>query len=452
MATELQLQSPYLAGGVERVSWWNGRVLTAEDLADQQRATDQSDRRLGQAIGPGVARGLLVTRGPDRRSVEVTEGLAVDLAGEVLELALPVVVRLVTPPEQDPARPADFVVCGQTPSVSSAGTGAYLLTVASAAGSRGSAPGAPVQGVETTSCGPRYQVAGVQFRLLELDVTGLASAGGHDEDDLSVLATLGATQRHPRLRNVLASVLLDAVVRRRAVLDPFGGPGSYAPALDRLASDGALSDCEVPLAVVAWEGDGIDFVDSWAVRRPPSSAPAAWPSAFVGPRAGDIGLASLLQFASHLGDLVGPAVSEAFRASLEARERFRYLPSATLVPLLGAGGQEGVDLDVFTSGLQVRGAVPLAAGRVWPLVHASLLAPVIDLDGGGVLRGYAVEEAVAAGAGQPYVVLAADHLRHLAVAPPDDSDRLVITGVSPPGDHQIGAGSPSMGATSRCPP
>jgi hypothetical protein len=47
---------------------------------------------------------------------------------------------------------------------------------------------------------------------------------------------------------------------------------------------------------------------------------------------------------------------------------------------------------------------------------------------------------VAAGTGQPYVVLAADHLRHLAVAPPDDGDRLVITGVSPPGDHQVGAG------------
>jgi hypothetical protein len=438
MAPELQLQSPYLAGGVERVSWWNGRVLTAEDLSDQQRATDQADRRLGRVAGPGVARGLLVTRGPDRRSVEVTDGLAVDRAGEVLELAVPVVVHLVTPPEQDPVRPADFVVCGQTPSVSSAGTGAYLLTIASAAGPRGSAPGAPVHGVETTGCGPRYQVAGVQFRLLELDVAGLAAAGGHDEDDLAVLATLGGTQRHPRLRNVVASVLLDTVVRRRAVLDPFGGPGSYTPALERLASDGALSACEVPLAVVAWAGDGIDFVDGWAVRRPPSSAPAAWPSVFVGPRAGDTGLASLLQFAAHLVELAGPAVPEAVRAVLEARERFRYLPAATLVPLLGAGGQQGVDLGVFTAGLQVR-REPIAPGRVWPLVHASLLAPAVDLDGGGLLRAYTVEEAAAASDVQPYVVLAADHLRHLAVAPPDDSDRLVITGVSPPGDHQIGA-------------
>jgi hypothetical protein len=437
MAPELQLQSPYLAGGVERVSWWNGRVLTAEDLSDQQRAADQADRRLGRVIGPGVARGLVVTRGPDRRSVDVTAGLAVDRAGEVLELTVPVVVHLVTPPEQDPVRPADFVVCGQTPSVSSAGTGAYLLTIASAAGTSGSAPGAPVPGVETTGCGPRYQVAGVQFRLLELDLDGLAVAGGHDEDDLAVLATLGANQRHPRLRNVVASVLLDSVVRRRAVLDPFGGPGSFTPVLERLAADGVLSACEVPLALIAWAGDGIDFVDGWAVRRPPSSAPAAWPSAFVGARAGDAGLASLLQFAAHLGELVGPAVSEAARSSLEARERFRYLPAATLVPLIGAAGQQGVDLGVFTTGLQVRGEA-IAPGRVWPLVAASLLAPAIDLDGGGLLRAFTVEEAEAAGDAQPYVVLAAEHLRHLAVAPPDDSPRLVITDVSPPGDHQIG--------------
>jgi hypothetical protein len=262
-------------------------------------------------------------------------------------------------------------------------------------------------------------------------------AGGHDEDDLAVLATLGATQRHPRLRNVVASVLLDSVVRRRAVLDPFGAPGSYTPALERLAAAGVLSACEVPLALVAWAGDGIDFVDAWAVRRTPSSAPAAWPSAFVGARAGDAGLASLLQFAAHLGELVGPAVSEAARASLKARERFRYLPAATLVPLIGATGQQGVDLDAFTTGLQVRGE-PIAPGRVWPLVHASLLAPAIDLDGGGLLRAFTVEDAGAAADAQPYVVLAAEHLRHLAVAPPDDSPRLVITDVSPAGDHQIG--------------
>ena len=177
------------------------------------------------------------------------------------------------------------------PSVSSAGTGGYLLTIASAAGPRGSAPCAPGRRRDH-ELHPRYQVAGVQFRLLELDVTGLAAAGGHDDDDLAVLATLGATQRHARLRNLVAAALLDSVVRRRALLDPFGGPelhpGAGAPGVGRR-----------PVHLRGATGRGrlgrgrIDFVDAWAVRRPPSSAPDAWPSAFVGPRAGDTGLSSM---------------------------------------------------------------------------------------------------------------------------------------------------------------
>jgi len=223
MVTELALQSPYLTDGVERVSWWNGRILTAEDLADHQRATDLSDRRLGRVLGPGVADGLWISRGPDRRSLDVTHGLAVDGAGETLELTGPVRLRLVRPPDTEPGPAADFVVCTDQPaSVSSAGTGAYLLTVASAAGTRGPAPGAPVRGVPTRTCGPRYQVAGVQFRLVELDVAGLAGAGGHDDADLDVLATAATDDPHPRLRNVLSHLLLDSVVRARAVLDPFG--------------------------------------------------------------------------------------------------------------------------------------------------------------------------------------------------------------------------------------
>jgi hypothetical protein len=433
MPAELPLQSAHLAGGVERVSWWNGRILTAEDMSDHQRATDQADRRLGAAIGAGVVRGLRVTRRPDGRSVSVTAGLAVDPAGEVLELPAGVVVRLVAPlvAAGGPSG-ADFVVCGDRPaSVSSAGTGAYLLTVASAAGSRGTAPGAAVPNLETSACGPRYQVAGVQFRLLALDLAGLATAGGHDEADLAVLASVGSVERHPRLRNVVAHVFLDSVMRAQALLDPFGGPGSYTPALHRLTQAGILSPCEQPLAVVTWARAGIDFVDNHAVRRPPSTASAAWPAAFAGDRATDAGLASLLQFADHLADLAGPSVPAVDRRSLKARAAFRYVPPAALIPL------GGVDLGVFLSGLDARGGASMAAGRVWPLIRSSLTAPIVDLDVDGVLRSYTVDEAVDAAAGQPYVVLAADHLRHLAVAPPDDSDRLVIVGVSPPGDHPI---------------
>jgi hypothetical protein len=434
--TELQLLAAHLAGGLERVSWFNGRVLTAEDMSDHQRAVDAADHRLGRALGPGVARGLRVTRQPDGRSVTVTEGLAVDPAGEVLELTTDVTVHLVRPAEASPAAPADFVCCDTVPTGARlAGTGAYLLTIASATGTRGGAVGVDPAGA--SACGPRYDVAGVQFRLVEIDVAELAADGGHGPADLAVLATLPTATRHPRLRNVLAHVLLDSVARRREVLDPFSP--LHTPALGRLA-EAALVGCEVPLALVVWAAGRIEFVDVWAARRPPApDAPATWPSRFVGPAAAGAGLATLLQAADHLRDLVGPDSPPADRITVRASRTFRYLPAALLVPHTGPGGTQGVDLAVFFTGLDVRGEPPVAAGRVWPLLTAALTAPVIDLDGGGVLRSYRVAEAVAAGAGQPYVLLAADHLRHLALAPPEDDDRPVITAVSPPGDHQIGA-------------
>ncbi|SFO50171.1 IPT/TIG domain-containing protein [Geodermatophilus obscurus] len=440
MTIELPLQGAHLTGGLERVSWWNGRILTAEDMTDHQRAVDEADRRLGRTGGAGVVDGLFVSRRPDGRSVDVTAGLAVDETGETLALGTDVTVHLVPPP--GPAArtpPADFVACRTVPQAATvAGTGVYLLTIASAAGSRGAAPGSAATGVGASACGPRFDVAGVQFRLVEIDIGGLAEAGGHGKGDLGVLASLRSRRRDPRLRNVIAHVLLDTLVRARSLLAPFGPPGRYTPALQRLADGGTLAACEVPLAVVVWAGDRADFVDTWAARRTPSTAPGAWPSAFIGARGSDGGLPVLLQFADHLGALVGPGVPPAGRLTREARQHFRYLPPAVLLPLVERSGQQGVDPSVFLTGLRVRDGGSMVAGRVWPLLTASLTAPVVDLDADVVLHSYTVEEAVDAGAGQPYLVLAADHLRHLATPPVEDG-RPVITGVSPPGDHEIGS-------------
>jgi hypothetical protein len=65
---ELPLQGAHLTGGLERVSWWNGRILTAEDMTDHQRAVDEADRRLGRTGGAGVVDGLVVSRRPVGRS------------------------------------------------------------------------------------------------------------------------------------------------------------------------------------------------------------------------------------------------------------------------------------------------------------------------------------------------------------------------------------------------
>ena len=69
--TSIALNTPYTEQGIETVSFWNGRVLTAEDLRDEQEANGEHRRLLGQAIGSGVASGFEVAAGTKTTTVDV---------------------------------------------------------------------------------------------------------------------------------------------------------------------------------------------------------------------------------------------------------------------------------------------------------------------------------------------------------------------------------------------
>ena len=56
-----QLLEPVLTGGVRDTHFFNGRILTADDLRTMQIASRQHDAQLGLAIGDGVAHGLEVS-------------------------------------------------------------------------------------------------------------------------------------------------------------------------------------------------------------------------------------------------------------------------------------------------------------------------------------------------------------------------------------------------------
>lgn len=62
MAYDL-LESITLEGSVRNVNYFNGRLLTAEDLTAGQAANNTHHWQLGQAIGAGVVRGLEVSAG-----------------------------------------------------------------------------------------------------------------------------------------------------------------------------------------------------------------------------------------------------------------------------------------------------------------------------------------------------------------------------------------------------
>src|SRR3954454_1176752 len=93
----ITLDTAFVDHGVPHVAFWNGRVLTAEDLRGEQLANHLGRNRLGRAIGSGVASGLAVRPGSASTRVEVTSGLAVDRTGQMVDLPVDVDLSLVVP-------------------------------------------------------------------------------------------------------------------------------------------------------------------------------------------------------------------------------------------------------------------------------------------------------------------------------------------------------------------
>ncbi|HYE99599.1 MAG TPA: hypothetical protein VEJ18_11845, partial [Planctomycetota bacterium] len=91
MSTIEQLLRPVFEGGIRSVNFFNGRVLTGEDLSREQEAQRQARRLLGQAAGEGVACGFEISEAPGSSTarspvINVEPGLAVNRAGQTLRL------------------------------------------------------------------------------------------------------------------------------------------------------------------------------------------------------------------------------------------------------------------------------------------------------------------------------------------------------------------------------
>src|SRR6185436_20447164 len=80
-----------LERAIRNATFFNGRVLTASDMQDEQTANRKQHRQLGRAIGAGVVSGmevrLLSAGGPATTPVvAVTGGLAINREGQAIEL------------------------------------------------------------------------------------------------------------------------------------------------------------------------------------------------------------------------------------------------------------------------------------------------------------------------------------------------------------------------------
>lgn len=432
----IELLEPFLRDGLRNTNFFNGRLLSAEDLSTEQEAARGRAAQLGEAVGAGVVRGLEVRETPPapespatltRASVTVSKGLGINPAGQLLSLPEDAQVALVR--ERESAEPSAglFRACEppRTDTVA-VGVGVYLLVLSPASGFAGRAPASGLGGTGATSpgCGSRYAVEGVQFRLLDLKVgtnDGIAAAARAE-----LLALMRGTDEASlsKLRNLLAHACFGTAALAAFERDPFAAGPSPASesgygALDALRGpQGPLTSCDLPLALIYWTGDGIRFVDMWSARRRPTPRPPAAPlAALASERRLREAEARFHQFQDQLQELIA---AKANPQLLLAHNYFRYLPPAGLLPL-SAAGAKGVGLDTFFSGVAHRPADFIDGATLEALLGEAAAHDPVDLAAGEMVWLYKVwQNARAAGGGgggaRPYAVFASPHVPYRALA------------------------------------
>ena len=144
-----QLGIPFLDKGLHSINFFNGRLLSGEAMTDEQDAVIERSRRLGQAIGSGVAYGLEVQlkQPPANATPEqlacpvltVTGGLALNRCGQAIKLIDDVDVILVRQRSAATPTTTQTFQCCQPPKAGGrlTGDGVYLFTIAPASGREG---------------------------------------------------------------------------------------------------------------------------------------------------------------------------------------------------------------------------------------------------------------------------------------------------------------------------
>ena len=332
------LSEPILDGGLRTTHFFNGRLLAAEDLALDQVGNREARQRLGRIVGSGVATGLESFSTPGTSSVAspsvtVRAGLALNRRGHVLCLTTDTELSLVRRLESGDTEGAVFRECTpQQRVVPVTGDGLYVLVLAPASGTEGRAPVSGL-GNASAACNARYDVEGVQFRLVQITVDTALFADAARVRNRAAHACLG-------IAGALTATLVDPFARELS-----GGENGYG-LVDGLRSAQQITDCDVALALVYWTArGGIQFVDNWSVRRRVSAPDAArrW-TLFHGDRRATEAEAMFLQFQEQIGDMLE---TERSLTGFNIADRFELLPPFGIVPISVDGARTGFDEALF---------------------------------------------------------------------------------------------------------
>lgn len=393
------LLKPYLEDDALRsTNFFNGRLLTAEDLQREQTVRREWERRLGDAMGDGIAFGLdvdpVAVADGEPPTVAVTAGAAINREGHMIVLrhAVEVSLREGTGATDAPTGPASaFGACGPSQrTVYVANAGVYLLAIRPLRMREGTAR---VSGLGNAGapCAADALVDGMQFRILQLPLTPAQLLAGN------------------LLRNRVAS---DFLWRRDdvPVRDPFGASAPASPSPYDTLRPEPLAACDVPLALFHYQGGRITYVDGWAVRRMLAGSPARAGWLLPERRRWNEAAAAILQFQDHLDALWTPLAPQ-----VRLKDHFEKLPPAGVVPLGGSGATAAFDFLRLFDGMTTRGPVYVEGARVGSLLERAAWYPPIEIASREVVWLYFVRENGQA-TGRRYLIFTSGHIPYQADA------------------------------------
>jgi hypothetical protein len=367
------LQQTILDGGIRAVNFFNGRLLTGEDLAREQTARREADRRVGIALGDGIAWGLEVQKidHPLGTAVKVEAGLAINRKGQTLHLPNAIEVLLSDRGAPKVAITRSFNDCNLKGGFISANPGIYLLTIAPDEASEGHARSQSLD-EGTVQCNSDALVEAVQIRMLRLQVELDAAAQGDND----------------RLRNAVAWQCYGLDNMANFLIDPLRMPTTLPDPLQALAGN-AYTACDVPLAVVRITTK-IEFVDLWSVRRRPT--PRGCTGSFAYPlevRRRAEGEAMFLQFQAQLAAMTK---SSGDVRGVVANKKFVQLPAAGMLPMPGDAAGDVAAIASFFADCNVRGPAFIEGARLETLLRDSYNYPPLDPNSGELIWLYWVRE------------------------------------------------------------
>ena len=405
--TTIGLLEPILDQGNKNTNFFNGRLLSAEDLQTEQQANRYQHEQIRRALGEGIVEGLEVSRLTDGADgtppqLKITAGLAFNRKGQAVELPHDVHIVLARQTESPTPQAGLFEVCKHpAPSRNPQIPGIFILLVSPTSGYREKVPVQGFSDSKTIGCGDRYAVEGVEFRLEEISLNDLDEIVDEGTPDkLKALMKNSDPASLSKLRNWLAHICFGTEEWARAfarnplapINDISSQPLHYG-VIDILRSkQGRLTDCEVPLALLYWTNSGVKFVDMWAVRRSLAAIPVCLHSFKSGDNNPNLAMAMILQFQVQIDELIAQDKLQAFQSTPWIAGLFRYLPPFGAIPTTESGEAGGFTLEIFMQGLHSRGPYYIEGANIEPLYRDAFSCPPIDLLAGKFFWLYRVRE------------------------------------------------------------